>query len=209
MARTRLHRPCWSSGSFLMAPTVYGHPAHDEGEPAAGAQGPQAPPRGVVPVIGIGLHSPSTRHLCRHVPGHVLTGPRRPGHDPARVSEGVLTFVILSEGAYPPAGDCTGGGCVHDPGRGAPRLSFIDRLDPGALGATLAISGGALVYVGLHLLSQVAHEGRRRNCRRGAECWSPPFWRSRGIDLPRVDEGEGPRAERRQAPHGGSRCVSD
>ena len=41
---------------------------------------------------------------------------------------------------------------------------FVDRLEPAALGAMLAISGGALVYVGAaHLLPQVAYEGRRRN----------------------------------------------
>jgi zinc and cadmium transporter len=148
-----------------------GHPAHDEGELAAGVQGATggAPPRGVVPVIGIGLHSLVDGVIFAVTfQVSVLTGALAAlGMILHEFPEGVLTFVILERGGMARRRATTwalAAAAFTTPVGALLAYPFIDRLDPGALGAMLAISGGALVYVGAsHLLPQVAHEGRRRN----------------------------------------------
>ncbi len=145
-------------GLYLLNRLLHAH-LHD---------GDQEPRRalGLVPMIGIGLHS-LVDGVIYSVTFNVsiFTGLlAATGMVLHELPEGIVTFVLLGRGGYSrrramlyaflAAGLSTPAGALAS-------FPFISRLDERALGALLAISAGALTYVGAtHLLPSVEEQDR-------------------------------------------------
>ena len=159
-------------GLLIVDRLVTGHLEHDEArlvddhvDPGGGT----AHTRGIVSMLGIGLHSLIDGVIFAVTfQVSVLTGALAAlGMILHEFPEGILTFVLLEQGGMGrrrAAWYAFVAAALTTPLGALTAYPFVDRLSEEALGALLAIAGGALVYVGAaHLLPQVAHEGRVRN----------------------------------------------
>lgn len=122
---------------------------------------------GLIPMLGIGLHSlidGAIYAITFNV--SIFTGALAAiGMIFHEFPEGIITFVLLERGGFSPrrsvlyaflaAGLSTPLGAVI-------AYPFVRRIDQSTLGALLALSAGALVYVGAtHLLPEVEEQSRR------------------------------------------------
>ena len=122
---------------------------------------------GIVPVLGIGLHS-FIDGIIYSVTFNVsiFTGVLAAiGMVLHEFPEGIVTFVLLERGGFgrrKSARIAFFAAALSTPLGTLLSYPFISRIEPSVLGILLALSAGALVYVGAsHLLPEVERENRR------------------------------------------------
>ncbi len=122
---------------------------------------------GVVPMLGIGLHSVidgAIYAITFNV--SIFTGALAAiGMVFHEFPEGIITFVLLERGGFSRKRSLWYAflaAALSTPLGAVIAYPFVQRIDQVALGALLALSAGALVYVGAtHLLPEVEEQGRR------------------------------------------------
>jgi ZIP family zinc transporter len=122
---------------------------------------------GIVPIMGIGLHSfidGAIYAITFNV--SIFTGALAAvGMIFHEFPEGIITFVLLERGGFGRQRSiwyALLAAALSTPLGAAIAYPFVRRIDQAALGALLALSAGALVYVGAtHLLPEVEEQGRR------------------------------------------------
>lgn len=124
---------------------------------------------GLVPMLGIGIHSfidgiiYSVTFSVSALTG-ILVSIGMVLHE---FPEGIFTYVLLRKGGlHERAFACSGGrgSRLDDAPRHDRLLSVVSRIDQPVLAALLALSAGALIYVGAsHLLPTAEREPRRYN----------------------------------------------
>jgi zinc transporter ZupT len=122
---------------------------------------------GIIPMLGIGLHS-FVDGVIYSVAFNVsvFTGILAAiGMILHEFPEGIVTFVLLERGGYKRRASFTYAfvaAAISTPLGTLVSYPFVNQIDPSMLGALLAISAGALVYVGAsHLLPAVEGERKR------------------------------------------------
>lgn len=122
---------------------------------------------GIVPLVGIGFHS-FIDGVVYSVAFRVslftggLTALGMVGHE---FPEGIMTYLLLVRAGHTPRralGLALSAAAITTPLGTLLSFPLIDKIDPPTLGMLLALSAGALLYVGAtHLLPQAEHERRR------------------------------------------------
>ncbi len=121
----------------------------------------------LVPLIGIGLHSfvdgvvySVTFHVNLFTGG--LTALGMVGHE---FPEGIMTYLLLVRAGQTPSRASMlawSAAAITTPLGTLLSCPLVDKINPPTLGVLLALSAGALLYVGAtHLLPQAEHERRR------------------------------------------------
>jgi zinc transporter ZupT len=122
---------------------------------------------GIIPMLGIGLHSFIDGVIFAVTFNvSVLTGVLAAiGMVLHEFPEGIVTFVLLERGGFKrrrAAAYAFLAAAISTPVGTLVSYSFINTIERSTLGLMLAISAGALVYVGAsHLLPEVEQENRR------------------------------------------------
>jgi zinc transporter ZupT len=122
---------------------------------------------GIVPILGIGLHSfidGAIYAITFNV--SIFTGALAAiGMIFHEFPEGIITFVLLERGGFSRERSMWYAflaAALSTPLGAAIAYPFVQSIDQTALGALLALSAGALVYVGAtHLLPEVEEQGKR------------------------------------------------
>lgn len=122
---------------------------------------------GLIPMLGIGLHSlidGAIYAITFNV--SIFTGALAAiGMIFHEFPEGIITFVLLERGGFSREKSiwyALMAAAVSTPLGAVIAYPLVRRIDEAVLGSLLALSGGALVYVGAtHLLPEVEEQGRR------------------------------------------------
>ncbi len=122
---------------------------------------------GIVPMLGIGFHSLLDGFIYSVTfAAGVLTGSLASiGMVLHEFPEGIITYLLLVRGGITEgraAGLAFITSAASTPAGMVVSWPLVEKISPAMLGELLALSGGALVYVGAtHLLPRVEQEGRR------------------------------------------------